>query len=163
MTVMTAPQCLTIGIALALLVPLAVCAADSADPVVGSWILNVGKSKFGSQPVPTNQVRTYTETPHGLEVIVKGENAAGEADVYESTFKYDGKDYPATGSPDFDTIAVRHVSPLVIRGVLKRGHRIVGHLLRVESKDGQRLTVTERLRGPKGEVLHEVLVYDRQP
>jgi hypothetical protein len=51
----------------------------------------------------------------------------------------------------------------VIRGVLKRGHRIVGHLLRVESKDGQRLTVTERLRGPKGEVLHEVLVYDRQP
>jgi len=160
---MTSPRSLIIGTTLALWAPLALQAAAPADPVVGSWVLNVGKSKFGSKPVPTNQIRTYTETPDGLEVIVKGESADGESDVFESTFKYDGKDYPASGSPDFDTIAVRSINPYVSSAILKRGHRVVGHLMRVESKDGLKLTVSERLRGPKGEVLHEALVYDRQP
>jgi hypothetical protein len=160
---MTSLRTLLVGTALVLFVPMALAADTAVDPVVGSWLLNLGKSKLGSQPVPTNQVRTYTETPDGLEVIIKGENANGEADVFESTYKYDGKDYPATGSPDFDTIAVRRISDLVTHDVLKRAGRVVGHITRVESNDGQMLTVSERLRGPKGEVLHEVLVYDRQP
>jgi hypothetical protein len=171
-------RAVSIGAALALFVPMALGAAPATatapataiapamaaapDPVVGSWILNVGKSKFGSQPVLTNQVRTYTETPDGLEVIVKGESVAGESDVFESTFKYDGKDYPATGVPEFDTVAVRRISPLVVHGVLKREGKIVGHLTRIESKDGLTLTLTEHVRGPKGELLNEVLVYDKQ-
>jgi hypothetical protein len=160
---MTSLRSLLVGMVSILIASIALAADTTVDPLVGSWLLNLGESKLGSQPVPTNQVRTYTQTPDGLEVIIKGENAVGEADVFESTFKYDGKDYPATGSPDFDTIAVRRLSDLVIHGVLKRDGRIVGHVTLVESKDGQMLTVSERLRGPKGEVLHEVLVYDRQP
>jgi hypothetical protein len=149
--------------ALAMILPALVRAAPAApDPVVGGWTLNVERSKFGTRPVPTSQLRTYTETPDGLEVIVKGESVDGEADVFESTFKYDGKDYPATGSPNFDTIAVRRQSPLLSRGVLKRAGRIVGHMSRVESKDGKTLTLTETFRDTKGRLVHEVLVYDRQ-
>jgi hypothetical protein len=167
-------RAVSIGAALALSVPMALGAVPAAatapatatvaapDPVVGSWILNVGKSQFGSQPVLTNQVRTYTETPDGLEVIVKGESAVGESDVFESTFKYDGKDYPATGAPEFDTIAFHRISPFVVHGVLKRAGKIVGHITRIESMDGLTLTVSERVRDLKGELLNEVLVYDKQ-
>jgi len=164
-------RAMSIGAAFALFVPMAPGAvpapatapAAAPDPVVGSWILNVGQSKFASQPVLINQVRTYTETPDGLEVIVKGESVAGESDVFESTFKYDGKDYPATGAPEFDTIAVRRISPLLIHCVLKRAGKIVGHVTRIESKDELTLTVSERVRNLKGELLNEVLVYDKHP
>jgi hypothetical protein len=150
------------GTALAALLPCAALAASAPDPVLGGWILNVAKSKFGSTPTPTSQLRTYTQTPDGLELIVKGESAEGESEVFESTFNYDGKDYAATGNPDYDTIAVRRINDYVTKSVLKRGGKVVGHLSRVESKDGTTLTVTEHLRNTKGMWVNEVLVYDKE-
>ena len=150
------------GMALAALLPCAALATSAPDPVLGGWILNVAKSKFGSTPTPTSQLRTYTQTPDGVEVIVKGESSEGEADVFESTFKYDGKDYAATGNPDYDTIAVRRINDYVMKGVLKRAGKVVGQLSRVESEDGTTLTVTEHLRNLKGTWVNEVLVYDKE-
>ena len=160
---MTSRNRMLAGTVLAALLPFAALAASAPDPVLGGWNLNVAKSKFGSTPVPTSQMRTYTETPEGLEVIVKGENADGESAVFESTFKYDGKDYAANGNPDYDTIAVRRVNDYVSKGVMKRAGKVVGHLTRIESKDGKTLTLTQRLRDAKGTLISEVLVYDKQP
>ena len=150
------------GTALAALLSCAALAASAPDPVLGGWILNVAKSKFGSTPTPTSQLRTYTQTPDGMEVIVKGESAEGESAVFESTFKYDGKDYAASGNPDFDTIAVRRINDYVTKSVLKRAGKVVGHLTREVSKDGKTLTLTEALRNAKGAWVNEALVYDKE-
>ena len=39
-----------------------VAAAPAADPVIGTWQLNVAKSKFSPGPAPKSDARTYAVT-----------------------------------------------------------------------------------------------------
>jgi hypothetical protein len=34
------------------------------DPIIGTWKVNLAKSKFSPGPAPKSLMRTYTETPH---------------------------------------------------------------------------------------------------
>ena len=54
-------------------------AADAADPIVGTWTLNVAKSKFNPGPAPTSQTRTYSVDSDGVSVSVSGIRADGTA------------------------------------------------------------------------------------
>ena len=65
------------------------------DPFVGTWKLNVAKSKYNPGPPPQTQTRTWDAS--GM-VMVKGVNAAGKAMSYGYTIKDDGKDYPTMGA-----------------------------------------------------------------
>src|SRR5580692_5163538 len=69
-------------------------AADAADPVVGTWTLNVAQSKFTPGHELKSQTRTYTESAKGVSVKVNGVGADGSTLSQQSTFKYDGKSYP---------------------------------------------------------------------
>jgi len=40
---------------------------------------------------------------------LKGINDRGKPTLVQFTAKYDGKDYPVTGSPDYDAISLRRV------------------------------------------------------
>jgi len=75
-----------------------VSAADAPDPVVGTWTLNVARSRFTPGRELKSQTRTYTETAKGVSVKVNGIGADGTAMSQQSTFKYDGKTYPMSGS-----------------------------------------------------------------
>ena len=44
--------------------------------------------------------------PFGPSAAVKADGSNG---AVKTTFHYDGKDYPVTGSPDFDTISARRI------------------------------------------------------
>ena len=92
-----------VGAVLALGVGSAALAADSID---GTWKLNVAKSKFTPGPAPKSQTRTYKETADGTSLTFTGVAADGSAVSGQSTFKYDGKDYTMTGSPDFDKLSL---------------------------------------------------------
>ncbi len=70
-----------------------VLADGAADPVVGTWTLNVAKSNFNPGPAPKSQTRTYSVDSAGVSLEVKGVGADGTATSQESTFKYDGKAY----------------------------------------------------------------------
>ena len=82
----------------------AVVAAPAADPVIGTWQLNVAKSKFSPGPAPTSDTRTYAATDQGIAMTWKSVGADGKEIVAKSTFKADGKDYPLTGIPNFDSL-----------------------------------------------------------
>ena len=96
---------LIIGAALGVGAVGAAFAADAADPVDGSWTLNVAKSKFSPGPAPQSQTRTYATTDQGVALSFTGVAADGTQTSGQSNYKYDGKDYPISGSPDFDTLA----------------------------------------------------------
>src|SRR5258708_15078399 len=80
-----------------------VLADGAADPVVGTWTLNVAKSNFNPGPAPKSQTRTYSA---GVSLEVKGVGADGTATSQESTFKYDGKAYVMKGAADYDAITL---------------------------------------------------------
>src|SRR5215475_14454944 len=77
------------------------------DPFIGTWKLNLAKSKFSPGPPPKSQTVTYEAVGQGYKIAVKGTDAEGKTFEYQFTANYDGKDYPVTGNPDWDTIAFK--------------------------------------------------------
>jgi hypothetical protein len=136
-------------------------AADAADPVVGTWTLNVQKSKFSS-PAVKSQTRTYTQTAQGIALKVDGVAADGSPIAQQSTFRYDGKDYPFTGSPVFDTLSLKKLDAHTIKSTQKKAGKVVGTTIRTVSADGKMVTLINKGKDPTGTPFNDVLVFDRQ-
>jgi hypothetical protein len=148
-----------------MLLPLTcILGADMAvDPAVGTWTLDVAKSKLDpNQPALKSSVRTYTATSDGLTVSIHSVDADGTAHDTGSTFTYDGKPHPVSGTTDYDTIAVTRVGTNASKTELSKSGKVVGHLARVVSKDGNTMTITVDETNAKGAKVHEVTVYERQ-
>jgi len=137
-------------------------AATAADPAVGTWKLNVDKSKFAAGGALKSQTRTYAQTDDGLKLTYTGVTADGSTASGESTYKYDGKDYPISGSGDYDTLAVKRVNSHTASSVQKKAGKQVGTTTRTVSKDGNTLTLTHKGKNAKGEVDDSTMVYDKQ-
>jgi hypothetical protein len=135
--------------------------AMAADPIVGSWKLDVAKSKFSAGTELKAGSRVYTEAG-GTYTL---EQKMTAADGKESTIRTqvtDGKDTPITGSPAADAIHAKKVDTNTWEFDLKKDGKVVGHVRRVVSADGKTLTVHNtgmQVNGVKGE---QTLVYDRQ-
>src|ERR1700690_621593 len=80
--------------------------AYAADTVVGTWKLNVEKSKF-SGATPKSGTRVYAETADGTVLDQKMVGADGKEMSMHVTIKYNGKDYPITGNPDGDSVTAK--------------------------------------------------------
>lgn len=136
--------------------------ATAASPVVGTWQLNVAKSKFSPGPAPKADTRTYTESADGITMTWKSVAADGKEINVKSTFKTDGKDYPVTGSPNFDTLAVKQVDSHTVRSTQKKGGKVIGETTRTVAKDGKELTLASKGTGADGVAYDTVMVYDRK-
>jgi len=134
----------------------------AADPAVGTWTLDLAKSKLDpNQPALQSSVRTYTATADGLKVSIHSVAADGTHDT-GSTFTYDGKPHPVSGPTDYDTIAVTRVGTNNSKTKLIMSGKVIGHLTRVVSKDGKTMTITVNETNAKGVKVHEVTVFERQ-
>ena len=68
------------------------------DPrVLGTWTLDVTKSKFTPGPPPTSQVRTYEPHDNGYRATIKTTYADRKLAFVEYVANYDSLEYP---SPD---------------------------------------------------------------
>jgi len=137
----------------------AVCFA--ADAFMGTWKLNEAKSKIGAGS-PKNTTVVYEAAGDSVKVTTDGTDGDGKPSHGVWTGKFDGKDYPVTGSPDFDTLSVRHADAYTTNGTQKRMGKVVGTSKRTVSKDGKTLTLAGKLTNAKGEETATTLVYDRQ-
>jgi hypothetical protein len=138
-----------------------VCAQD-ADPLNGTWRLNVGKSKFLAGPAITSQTRTYEVSGDSVKQTVDGVDSQGKPLHSGFTGKYDGKDHPVTGNPDADAIAVKRIDRYSARSVLKKNGKVVQTTLRKVSKDGKTVTFKTKGTDAKGQKVDNVLVFEKQ-
>jgi hypothetical protein len=153
---------LAVGAIIAVGCGTAAAAADPPDPAVGSWTLNLAKSKFPADAAPQSQTREYTQSADGTSLIVTGVAADGTAISQKSTFKYDGKDYSFSGSPDYDTLSLKRVNNSTVSAAMKVGAKTVGTTVRSISDHGKKLTLTTNAKNAKGKKYHSVAVFDRQ-
>jgi hypothetical protein len=140
----------------------AVWAAGAPDPVIGTWTLNVVKSKFNPGPAPKSQTRTYAQSAQGVEMTFIGVAADGSPVSGQSTFNYDGKDYPITGSPDFDTLSLKRVNGTTVKAVMKLSGKVVGSTTRSISEHGKVMTLSSKGTNAKGAPYDNVAVFDKQ-
>jgi hypothetical protein len=136
--------------------------AKAHDPAIGTWQLNVEKSKFTPGPGPKSATRTYAKTADGIELTFSGVAADGSAISGKSTFKYDGKDYPITGIADYDTLSLKRVNATTIKSVQKKDGKVVGSTIRTVTDHGKVLTLKSKGKDAKGAAINSVAIYDKQ-
>lgn len=136
--------------------------AQPANPGMGSWKLNVEKSKFSPGPAPKSLNIKFEPAGAGVKVTTDGVNADGSKGASEYTANYDGKDVPIKGTPNADMVSlVRKDANTTVRTDKKDG-KVVATLTRVVAKDGKSFTVAVKGTTPKGEPVNNMLVWDKQ-
>jgi hypothetical protein len=138
---------------------LAVCLA--ADPQIGTWKLNEAKSKF-SPGATKNHTVVYAPAGDMTKVTVDGVDKDGKAAHNEWTGKFDGKDYPVTGDPVYDTRSYTKVDANTLDMTVKKAGKLVGTGKIVVSADGKTRTVTTTSTDPKMSAFNNTAVYDKQ-
>jgi hypothetical protein len=138
-------------------------AADKKiDPVVGTWTLNLTKSKFSPGPAPKSQTRTYAQSDDGVSLTVTGVAGDGSTISQQSTFKYDGKAYPFSGAADYDAISLKRVNGSTVKSAMLKAGKQVGSTTRTISAHGKVLTLSTKATGADGKAYDNVAVYDKQ-
>ena len=136
--------------------------AQSKDPFVGSWRLNVAKSKY-SGAAPKSVTSTYEAAGKGYKVSVKNEPASGPVQQYSYTSNLDGTDSPLTGNnPNADTIAVKRVDSNTLELVSKKGGKVTTTQRNVVAADGKTRTVTTTGTDAQGQKVNNVAVFEKQ-
>jgi hypothetical protein len=147
---------------LATALPAIAAMTQATDPAMGTWVLNVAKSKYDPGPGPKSLTRTYAATPNGYKFSSDGVNAAGEKTHVEFTVAFDGKYYPMTGNSIADSIMVKRVDANTVESTQKKDAKEVTHTTRVLSKDGKTLTSTAKGTNAEGKPYTNVEVFDKK-
>jgi hypothetical protein len=129
------------------------------NPLFGTWILNVEKSKFDTGQALKSQTRTYEPFAGGQKGSIESVDANGNRAVYGYAARFDGKDYPMTGSGapgGTDAVALKRIDANTIEATLKKAGQIVGTARIAVSRDGKVLTITRK--GAAG----GVLIFDKR-
>jgi hypothetical protein len=88
--------------------------------------------------------------------------ADGSAISGQSAFKYDGKDYPFSGSPDYDTVSLRRVNASTVKSWLKKTGKVVGTTIRTISAHGKVPILSTKVTNAKGVKSEHIAVYYKQ-
>jgi hypothetical protein len=149
---------------------LALCLSASSvmfgadNPNIGTWKLNVDKSKMTPGPLPKSLTRTVSADGDSVKYNYEGTTADGTAMGYSFTAKYDGNDNPITGHAPYgaDQIALKQLGSHSFSGTLKRGGKVVGTTKVIVSRDGKMATLTSKGTDENGKAVSSTLVYDKQ-
>ena len=154
----------TITLVLAVLtVSIGLLAAD--DPFIGTWKLNLAKSKYGTVQPPKSSTRTAVAQGNGVKVSFDGVSADGSRFAYSYATNYDGKDSPISGvgqANGADTIAVKRVDANTTTATLKKAGKVVSTTTGTVSKDGKVYTIDSKGVDVNGKPRNVVSVYDKQ-
>ena len=150
-------------LAAAVLAAAVVTAAQTTDPFVGTWRLNVAKSKYTPGPTPKSITSTYEAAGKGYKVSVKNEPSTGPVQQYSYTTTLDGTDTPVTGNnPNADTISVKRIDARTLEIVNKKGGKVTTTQRQVVSADGKTRTVTTTGTDASGQKVNNVAVFEKQ-
>jgi hypothetical protein len=136
--------------------------AQATDPVIGMWKLDPAKSKYSPGPPPKSLTLKFETVGEGLKLTSDGVGAEGQATHTEYTAKYDGKDYPITGSTISDTVSLKRIDTNTVERTDKKSGKIVQTLMRKISSDGKTMTATVKGTNAAGQPVNNELVFVKQ-
>jgi 2',3'-cyclic-nucleotide 2'-phosphodiesterase (5'-nucleotidase family) len=139
-------------------------AALGADNSIGTWKVDVAKSKYTPAPFPLKSLTSVREAaPDGVKVTNTGERADGSVNA-SYTAKYDGSwaTVTGTGSP-YDSISIKQVNANTFTYEAKQTngkYRASGRT--VISSDGKTMTTKAKGTDANGAPMTLTLVYEKQ-
>ena len=135
----------------------------AADASFGTWKLNVAKSTYSPGPAAKSQIaKVEAWGEDGVKYSSDLVGADGKATRMEFQAKFDGKDYPFTGNPDADVIALKRIDGNTIESVSKLKGKVTLTVVGVVSSDGKTRTLTQTGKNAQGAEVKNVLLFERQ-
>src|SRR5262249_13494272 len=80
---------------------------DADRMTLGTWKLNVGKSKYRTGTPPKSQTRLYQPDEQGVKAKIATVYADGRSTTFEYTATYDALEYPVAGTQHVDPFALK--------------------------------------------------------
>ena len=136
--------------------------ALAADSWLGAWKLDVAKSKFVPGPPPQAMAIKFEPAAGGrIRFTGDGVNGEGKAVHLEYTAPFDGTDIPWTGNANADTAAPRRIDANRYENIWKKDGKPVVTVTATVSSDGKTLTIIQRGKDAKGQVMDMTEVFER--
>ena len=136
--------------------------ALAADVTVGTWKVNVAKSKYSPGPAPKAQTVKIESMGDNIKVTIDGTDAEGKPLHNEWVGKYDGKDYAVKGDPNADMRAYKKIDDYNFEAFAKKAGKATTTTKSVYSKDGKTRTSTQTGTNPQGQKVNNSIVYEKQ-
>ena len=135
----------------------------AADPILGTWKLNLGKSEYGARPAPKSSTVRFAAQEGGMiKYTADSIDGKSQSTHMEWSAKLDGKEYPVTGSPLSDTVVGKRINTRTIEWTVKKEHKIVVTGKSVISRDGKTLTTVWSGTDEKGQTQRWTTVSEKQ-
>ena len=153
---------LMIAPALALSFPVA---AQAEDAWVGTWKLNLAKSKYEpANLTPKSQtIKQEAVAGGGMKAVVDTVDAQGKSLHQDVMTMFDGKSVDIKGAPDANTTRVyKRIDSRTYDYVQSVSGKTTVSSRTVVSADGKTRTSTTTGKNTEGQAVHNVAVYDRQ-
>jgi len=140
-------------------------AGQAADPWLGTWKLDLTRSKRPGTPVKSQILRIESMADgaqkHAFETI----EANGETSGSERVARFDEKEVPVAGgvpSADARTNKFRRIDDHSFEVVAMRNGSVTATTRAVVSADGKTMTQTQTSTNPQGETVTSISVYTKQ-
>jgi hypothetical protein len=156
-----------IGVVLCVFV-FALAAGAQQDQHLGTWTLNLAKSKYSPGPPPRSGMITFAPYGNGgIKFTFEQINAEGNKTSTAYSGNFDGKQVPYVQTPPpatggGQTVALKRVD----RNTFERTTYLAGKQLTtvrfVVSPDGKTLTATQTGTNAAGQAINNTTVYDKQ-
>jgi hypothetical protein len=133
-----------------------------SNPFVGTWQLNLAKSKYSPGPPPKSQTANIQAEGQGERATITGVGAEGNPINITLTSVFDGMPHPVVGDPKQDAYASTRVDAYThIYSDFKAG-KLVGTTTIVVSPDAKTLTSTAIILDANGKLINDITVFDKQ-
>jgi hypothetical protein len=135
-----------------------------SNPAIGTWKLNVEKSKYNPGPAPKSLMRTLEAQGENVKYSFEGVSAEGTGVAYSFTVAFDGKESPITGSMPggADAISIKRIDSSTFEATLTKAGKVIGTAKSEISKNGKVTTVTAQGTNAEGQATTSSAVYDKQ-
>lgn len=154
---------LVVGFVISITMLVSPAVGQPADSWIGTWKLNVVKSKYSPGPAVKSSTVTMVAAEGGVRQTVESVPASwGLPTKRETQVIFDGMDHPVKGNPDADTSAYTKIDNHTYQVVSKKGGKPTLTSRVTISADGKTRTVVQTGVNAQGQQVNNVLVYERQ-
>ena len=135
-----------------------------SNPLIGTWKLNLAKSRFSGSPPPRSTTLTFAGEGENLTNTAESIDAQGQTIKTVFMHIYDGKPHPTPGVPGgiYDTTTYNRVDAFTVNFVRSKDGKAVQTGSNVVSPDGKAFTVTTLGVGANGQQISTFAVYEKQ-
>jgi hypothetical protein len=129
--------------------------------LLGTWRLDLAKSRYFPGPAPRGETRIYTADKDGVLGAINRIYADGRTEIIEYRANYD-REQAVTGTPAYDAITLKKVDDYTSESILSHAGMVYGTARRVISPDGNTMTIAFE-RKTRDDTIRNVAVYHRVP